>query len=160
MSSVPLPVPSTFRADFPEFSNVTIYPDAMINFWLNIGNIRMTPAASRWGALYNPGLELFVAHFISVQALNQAQAATNGGTGIAGMQRGAISSESAEISVSYDVAAVTIEGAGQWNLTTYGTQFLELVNLVGMGPIQIGPGWFTGIQTNGLGFPFFPFIPF
>ena len=151
-----LPTPATFRADFPEFSNTTTYPDAMINFWLGIGNIRMTPAASRWGDLYNPGLELFVAHFVSIQALNQAQAATNGGTGIPGMQRGAISGEQAEISVSYDVAAVTIEGAGQWNLTAYGTQFLELANLVGMGPIQVSPGWFNGIVTNGLGWPFWP----
>jgi hypothetical protein len=156
MSSVPLPVPSTFREDFPEFSNTTIYTDGMINFWLNIGNIRMTPAATRWGALYNAGLELFVAHFISIQALNQMQAATNSGTGVPGMQRGAIASESAEISVGYDVAAVTIEAAGQWNLTTYGTQFMELVNLVGMGPIQVTAGWFTGMQTNGLGWPFFP----
>jgi len=72
------------------------------------------------------------------------------------MQRGAISGEQAEISVSYDVGAVTIEGAGQWNLTTYGTQFLELANLVGMGPIQVSPGWFNGVVTNGLGWPFWP----
>lgn len=154
MSTLPLPVPSTFRTDFPEFSNTAIYTDGMINFWLNIGNARMLPAASRWGSLYNAGLELFVAHFIAIQAFNQVGA--NAG-GIPGLTRGAISSEQAEISVSYDVAAVTIEGAGQWNLTTYGTQFMELVNLVGMGPIQVTPGWFNGVQTNGLGWPFFPF---
>ena len=151
-----LPIPSTFRLDFPEFSNTTIYTDAMINFWLGIAVVRLIPAATRWGDLFNPGLELFTAHFLSIQALNQAQAATNGGMGIPGMQRGAIASESAEISVSYDVGAVTIEKAGQWNLTTYGTQFLELSNLIGMGPIQVSPGWFNGIVTNGLGWPFFP----
>ncbi len=153
-----LPTPATFRLDFPEFSNTSSYPDAMINFWLGIAVTRLTPAQGRWGDLFIPGLELFTAHFVSIQALNQLQAATNGGTGIPGMQRGAISSESAEISASYDVAAVTIEGAGQWNLTTYGTQFIELSNLVGMGPIQVSPGWFTqdGIQINSLGWPWFP----
>lgn len=148
-----LPTPATFRADFPEFSNTTTYPDAQISFWLGIGEIRLN--AQRWQALLNQGLELFVAHFISISAMNQLTAA-NGG--IPGMQRGAINSEQAEISVGYDTAAVTLEGMGHWNLTVYGTQFQELANLVGMGPIQVSPNLWcnvNGIVTNGFGWPFF-----
>ena len=76
MSSVPLPVPSTFRADFPEFSNTTTYSDSLINFWLGIGVLRLN--AGRWGALLNQGLELFTAHFISISAMNQLSVAAGG----------------------------------------------------------------------------------
>lgn len=153
MSSVPLPIPSTFRQDFPEFSNTTTYPDSLINFWLGIGVLRLN--AGRWGTLLNQGLELFTAHFISMSALNQLTVAANG---IPGMQRGVISSEQAEISASYDTAAATVKDAGHWNLTTYGTQFQELANLIGMGPIQVSPNWWqnNGIQVNALGWPWFP----
>jgi len=153
MSSVPLPVPSTFRADFPEFANTTTYPDSLINFWLGIGVLRLT---ARWGTLLNQGLELFTAHFISISAMNQLSVAAGG---IPGMQRGVVSSEQAEISVSYDTAAATLKDVGHWNLTTYGTQFQELANLVGMGPIQVSHSWWqnNGVQVNGFGWPWFPF---
>jgi hypothetical protein len=147
-----LPTPATFRADFPEFSDITTYPDSLINFWLGIGVLRLNPI---WGSLLNQGLELFTAHFISLSAMNQKTVVAGG---VPGLQRGVISAESAEISVSYDTAASTLKDMGHWNLTVYGTQFQELANLVGMGPIQVSPSWWNvnGIVTNGFGWPFFP----
>jgi hypothetical protein len=148
---VALPTPVTFRQDFPEFSSITTYPDSLINFWLGVGNTRMNPAATRWGDLFNPGLELFVAHFLHISAMNQM--AANAG-GIPGIQRGPVSSEQADISVSYDTSAVTLKDMGHWNLTVYGTQFQELANLVGMGPLQITPSIFpNGTILDNLGFP-------
>lgn len=150
-----LPTPATFRQDFPEFADTTTYPDSLINFWLGIGEIRLNPV---WGTLINQGLELFTAHFISISALNQKTVAAGG---IPGIQRGVISAESAEISVSYDTAAATLKDMGHWNLTTYGTQFVELANLVGMGPIQVSPAWWmnqtqNGVVINSFGWPWFP----
>jgi len=148
-----LPTPATFRVDFPEFSDTTTYPDSLINFWLGIGVVRLNPV---WGALLNQGLELFTAHFIAISALNQKSVAAGG---IPGMQRGVISGEFAEISVTYDTASATLKDMGHWNLTIYGTQFQELANLVGMGPIQVSPAWWcnqNGLVVNGLGWPWFP----
>jgi len=148
-----LPTPTTFRADFPEFVDTTTYSDGLINFWLGIGVLRLNPV---WGNLLNQGLELFTAHFISISAINQLSVKAGG---IPGIQRGVVSSEQAEISVSYDTAAATLKDMGHWNLTSYGTQFQELANLVGMGPMQISPSWWNGddgIVTNGFGWPFFP----
>lgn len=148
-----LPTPATFRQDFPEFSDATTYPDSLINFWLGIGELRLNPV---WGNLLNQGLELFTAHFIALSALNQKTVAAGG---IPGMQRGVISAEQAEISISYDTAAATLKDAGHWNMTQYGTWFLELSNLVGMGPIQVSPSMFlssNGIVINSFGWPWFP----
>ena len=149
-----LPTPITFRQDFPEFSNITTYPDSLINFWLGIGVIRLPE--DRWMTLLNQGLELFTAHFISLSAMNQMASKAGG---VPGIQRGPVSSEQADISVSYDTSVATLEGQGHWNLTQYGTFFLELANMVGMGPIQISPSTFPAGTVTAFDIPFFgPFF--
>lgn len=126
---------ASFRADFPEFASTTTYPDAMVSVWLAAaGNLL---DAARWGALLDLGTELFIAHNLVLGARDQ-KAATNGGTG--GAASGVMSSKSVDkVSVSYDTGAGTIEGAGAWNLTTYGVRYLQLARLVGAGGLQISP---------------------
>lgn len=145
-----LPTPTTFRQDFPEFSNITTYPDNLINFWLGIGVLRLPE--NKWNALLSQGIELFTAHFISIAVMNKM--ASDAG-GVPGIQRGPVSSEQADISVSYDTNRATLEGQGHWNLTTYGTQFMELANIVGMGPIQISPATFPAGTVTAFDAPLF-----
>ena len=41
-------------------------------------------------------------------------------------------------SVSYDASSALMQGAGQWNLTSYGTRFYQLMRIIGMGGTQSG----------------------
>lgn len=124
---------TSFRADLPEFSDITRFPDATVNFWLGIGTKLLD--ATRWGDLLDFGLELFTAHNLSL-SLQGVQSASTGNA--PGIQTGAVSGKSVDkVSVSYDSSAGLIEGAGNYNLTTYGTRFIQLANMIGAGGIQL-----------------------
>lgn len=118
-----------FRLDFPEFTDPP-YTDGSVNFWLGVAVLMLRP--ERWADLLDVGLELFTAHNL---ALERA-AATNGGA-----QMGVVSAKTVDkLSISYDASAGIIPNAGHWNLTTYGTRFLWMMNMAGMGPTQVGAG--------------------
>jgi hypothetical protein len=70
--------------------------------------------------------------------MNQKAAASGG---IPGLSRGVINSEAAgAVSVGYDANAGIEPGAGHWNLTNYGTRFIQMLMLIGAGPTQVSPG--------------------
>lgn len=123
-----------FRQDFPEFSDGAVYTDASITFWANVADSLLN--ANRWGDLLLFGTELFVAHNIVLEEIDKT-AADNAG-GIPGMDSGVISSKSAgSVSVSMDTQASIENEGGNYNLTTYGTRFLRLARLKGIGGLQI-----------------------
>ncbi|MBB4017377.1 hypothetical protein GGR16_002406 [Chelatococcus caeni] len=124
---------ATFRQTFPEFSSETTYPDAQITFWLGLGEKLLN--ACRWGDVLDYALALFAAHNLVLEAQAQRTAAAGG---IPGQSSGATSSKTVDkVSVSYDVNAGIVAGAGHWNLTTYGTRFIDLVMMFGAGGIQL-----------------------
>lgn len=131
----------TFRADFPEFGSNVVYPDSAIKFWLNIGVIQLNaqslavPVSDRWGSLVNLGLELFTAHHIVLEAFNRKAAFIGG---IPGLNTGAIASQGVDkVNLAYDNADTLSKDAGHWNLTTFGTRFMELARMVGSGGLQL-----------------------
>lgn len=135
------------RADFPEFNSSSVYPNAQIEFWLNLAYNMLD--ATRWGKMLDVGAELYVAHNITLEARAQAESA-NGG--IPGQNTGPLSSKSVDkVSASYDTGAAIQEGAGHWNLTVYGTRFMRMVRMFGAGPVQIGIGAVP--SGSGLGWP-------
>ncbi|WP_283149008.1 DUF4054 domain-containing protein [Silvimonas soli] len=122
-----------FREDFTEFSDETIYPDSLVQLWLTAA--LMFVDECRWGDAYNLGLELFTAHHLVVSAKDQ-QAAEIGA--VPGQVTGATSSKSVDkVSVGFDTKAVTYEGAGFWNMSSYGIQFYQLMMIFGAGGIQL-----------------------
>ncbi len=122
----------TFRSDFPEFANVANYPTSMINFWAVLGDKMLNE--DRWGDLRTHGLELFVAHNITLQAQGIADAAAGGIPGGGGL----VASQSAgSVSVSMDTTSGAEQDGGNYNLTTYGKQFLRLSRIVGMGGVFV-----------------------
>ncbi|MDG9784645.1 DUF4054 domain-containing protein [Metapseudomonas otitidis] len=122
-----------FRQDFPEFADATKYPDSAVNFWLSIA-IKTLPE-DRWCDYLNMGLELFVAHNLTLAAQNQAVASVGGAPG---QVKGPLSSKAVDkVSAGYDSGAVTLADGGFFNLTTYGIQFLQLARMVGSGGIQL-----------------------
>lgn len=123
-----------FRGDFPEFANAADFPDSQINFWLTIAGKALN--ACIWGNMICLGIELYTAHNL-VLSRQAAKAAKSGGT--PGVMKGPVASEQVgQVSASYDNASGVLEGAGHWNLTTYGVRFRQLSDLMGAGPVQIG----------------------
>lgn len=120
---------ATFRENFPAFASEVKYPDTMIAFWAGIGDKLLNQV--RWGDLYEHGLELFVAHKITLEAKN----VTDGAAGrTPGLTTGVISSKSVGgVSVSYDTNMASLSDAGNYNMTQYGRDFWQLVQIVGMG---------------------------
>lgn len=128
------PTIADFRTAFPEFASTAQYPDPMVQMWLNFSALQVNEA--RWGDMSAMGVMLATAHRLVVASRNR----TAGAAGIApGALIGVQSSKSGDgLSVSYEVSAVTEEGAGQWNATNYGTQYYQLLRMMGAGPIQSG----------------------
>lgn len=118
---------TTFTTNFPEFSDQTKYPQGQVNFYLGFGVNLLNVSA--WGNLLDQGLQLFTAHNLVLAA--QRQKATAAG-GVPGAAQGMVSGKTVDkASVSYDTASVALEGGGDWNLTTYGLQYLRLSRIVG-----------------------------
>lgn len=124
---------SDFTAAFPEFSDPLAYPQASFTFWQGIAALRLP--ADRWAELLDHGSMLFIAHNMAVQRRN-AKAAAKGGA--VGAIEGPTTAKSIDkLSKSQDASAVTLEGAGDWNSTTYGVQFWQLAQIVGAGGLQL-----------------------
>ncbi len=127
---------SSFRIDFPEFADTTLYPDAGVNYWLTAAGLLLN--VQRWSTVLDLGTELFAAHNLVIERKAQAEAANGAPPGIS---TGPVASKSVDkASISYDVGAGIVPGAGHWNLTVFGTRFIALSRLISAGPIQVGLG--------------------
>src|SRR5271154_113752 len=142
-----------FRSDFNEFTDITRFPDSAINYWLVVATLLLNP--SRWLNILQLGVELYVAHNITLED-QDTQAAIAGGW--PGMSKGVVTAESAgAVSGSYDAGPDLEEGAGHWDLTRFWARFIRLAKRAGAGPVQVGPcgplaGTVSGSSnTNGPG---------
>ena len=117
--------PSSFRAEFPSFSDVTAYPDAQIQFWLTAaGNLL---PSDRWDTLLDTGTALFAAHQLTIMK-----------PGSSGAIVGPVNSKAVgPVSVGYDTSKITLDDAGHWNGSVYGLQFYQLARMMGAGGMQI-----------------------
>lgn len=121
-----------FLALFPEFTSVSGPATPALTQWLAVGTRLVSSDA--WDDLTDFGVYLFTAHYFSL-AQRDARAAFAGQT--PGGAVGAIASKSVDkVSVSYDNASARIEGAGHWNMTSYGVRFATLARQMGAGGLQ------------------------
>lgn len=148
-----------FLLDFPEFdtsevtdpSAVQISPSS-INYWANLALVMLNQ--SRWTAdgdpamtCYTMGLEMFIAHHVSLEALAQRDMQVGG---IPGIATGVVAGKGAgDVSISYMPGATIEMDAGHWNYTVFGQRFIRVAKMIGSGPLQIGigcggPGWGSG----------------
>lgn len=124
---------STFRADFPEFESEAKYSNPLINFWLGIGYKMLI--TDRWFDMLDHGIELFVAHHITIARADLNAEAVGG---LSGQNLGPANSKSVgDVSVGYDTNMSLELGAGHWNLSTYGKQFIRLARMFGAGAVQL-----------------------
>lgn len=123
---------ATFRTNFPEFTEA-LYPDAMVTFWSAFGE-RMV-LEKRWCEEKPTGVQLFTAHHLVLAKAN-VDASTVGG--LPGQTSGPTASKAVgSASISYDTNSTLEEGAGHWNATSYGKQFIHLARMFGAGAFQI-----------------------
>lgn len=128
-----LPTVSDFRRDFPQFSDDTKYPDAVIEFRLNLADMLIDGSAM--GNMFPYLAELFVAHYMVLNAADKAAGALDGA---GGATSGVVASKSVDkVSVSYDNSATLNADAGFWNFSRYGAEFWQLLMLFGYGGIQL-----------------------
>lgn len=118
---------------------MAFYSDALITFWLGVASNLVDP--TRWGALANQGTALLTAHYL-VLANDAAQASAAqlaaGGAGELGTVIGPEVAKTVDgVSITQDVASVTIAGAGNFNLTQYGVQYWQLARMMGAGGMQV-----------------------
>ncbi len=125
---------ASFRTGFPEFADETAYPESFIQFWLDWAT-KLTNK-SRWGNVYDLGVQLQAAHNIVLE--KQAQLQSENGNP-PGTDVGPVNNKSVDkVSVGLDTGVGTEEGGGNWNLTTYGTRYLRLAKMIGSGPLLVG----------------------
>jgi hypothetical protein len=148
---------TSFVVDFPEFSNTTLFPTSSITYWINYASLLVNPhifggpgSASPTNPpnnLYDVLLELFTAHNLVLEGQAQQTAAAGG---LPGLTTGPISNKHVgPVSVSYNTEAGINPGDGQYNLTIYGTRFINLYKLGGA----------PGLVVNGFSNPGYNFYP-
>ena len=127
--------PTQFRTDFPAFANTTVYPDTSVNIWAITADLLLD--ANAWGDLLSIGEELFIAHNLVLDGMGNAEGQRGG---LVGFAKGPVSSESGDkVSISYAVQAAMEEGAGHWNMTSYGQRYWALMRMVGTGVVMAVP---------------------
>ncbi|PQK80217.1 hypothetical protein CG428_02335 [Pantoea ananatis] len=128
-----LPTVEQFRTDFPQFNNSTLYPDTQVQLRLNLADIQLDQ--NRLGRLFPYLVELFVAHYLTLQAGDNRSAAL-GRAG--GSSSGVLSSKSVDkVSMSYDNSSTLNPAAGFWNNTRYGAEFYQTICMFGAGGRQL-----------------------
>lgn len=125
--------PAQFVTDFPEFGSTPLYPVSAITFWLTVAEQMVN--ASLWQGMTNLGIELYAAHnlVLEAQALRTSRNRIPGG-----ISQGPISAKSVDkVSVAFAVEAAAEDGAGQYNLTIYGTRYYRFTQIFGAGGVQL-----------------------
>ena len=143
-----------FVGNFPEFGNTARFPPTQISFWLNQAYAQLD--ACRWDTALDYGAQLFAAHNLVLSDRAAQAAAKDASIGDAAnpVQTKTVGG----VTVTFDTTAGSIEGAGQWNATSYGQRFYALMRGISAGPQLIlgrpvptgqlgfavrrrGPGW-------------------
>lgn len=124
---------ASFREAFPAFADPAAYTEGEVTFWIAFALLQHN--ADRWGNMLDGGVQLFVAHNLSLEY--NARLAAKSGQG-AGAVVGALTSVTAD-KVSWTRAAPDTNPAdGHWDLTSYGKRWKQLARMMGAGGIQIG----------------------
>lgn len=111
---------ATFRQDYPEFADVTAYPDNTVQRWIDLAVSRLKPEF--WQDTLEQGIGLFVAHNLLASKPKTGQPPTGLLTSV---------SFNGSLTHSYDFSMIAIKNKGFWNLTVYGQQFAYLSDMVG-----------------------------
>lgn len=123
-----------FRLDFPQFSDETKYTDSMCTFWSELAeenlSVDVFPPKT-----YKSLVELYTAHHIVLQ---YADVFTSNIGGLPIGQAGAITGkDQGTVNYTFDGASAAIQNGGEFNVTEYGRQYLQLRNIYAKGGFLI-----------------------
>jgi len=149
--ALPIVTYGAFVVMFPEFTDGGVYPQTQFDAWLPVAIASLNP--DRLFRVWSVAVMLFIAHNMVLSARAVKSAATGQ---VVGDPRGVVTGKSVgDVSISYDSAAVAIQGAGYWNSTSYGMRLYKMFQSYGTGP-NYAPGW----RTSGRGpFPVTRYVP-
>ena len=126
---------SDFRTIFPEFADADAYPDARITFALTEAGLRLLPGV--WGDLLDSGLAYYTAHRLALASPLTKGSGDQPATAAVLQAPGLVTSKAVgPVSKSMDVSVGAVDGAGEFNLTTYGRQFASMADTVAVGAMQ------------------------
>lgn len=128
---------ATFRANMPAFT-AQIISDEILASYVTMAHSIVKEA--RWHSLWVTGMNLFIAHFVTLFLQMPEAGMTKEELLNASKVGGSISSKTVgPISVSYDNTQATqdLNGWAAWKLTTYGVQFASLAKMLGKGGMYI-----------------------
>jgi hypothetical protein len=124
---------TSFLQTFPEFADSSTYTPGKIAFWLAVATTRIDPSV--WDTLTDQGVQLYMAHNLALDGA--AKRASDNGT-LPGQATGALASKSAGgLGAGYDTGSSAEAGAGQFNATTYGQRYFELMQMFGAGGLSL-----------------------
>lgn len=130
-----LPTVSDFRNHYPQFADTSKYPDAQIQFRLNLADIQLIGEGVTGKQLFPYFAELYVAHYMKLWG-DDSRAAQAGGAG--GSTNGVQASKSVDkVSVSYDTGMTLNPDAGFWNNSRYGAELYQMITMFGAGGRQL-----------------------
>ncbi|WCS27241.1 DUF4054 domain-containing protein [Methylobacterium sp. NMS14P] len=125
-------------AAFPEFGSVVAFPDATVAFWL--GQAGTVVDATRYGAQGTLAQLLFAAHYLVLAAQSARAALIGGGANIGAPITVATSKSVGPVSKGVDAGLTSIAGAGEWNATSYGQRYYQIIRGFAGGPRYTVPG--------------------
>ncbi len=126
---------SAFREIFPEFADEARYPAARIAFAISEASLRLLPNV--WGELLDTGMAYFVAHRLALASPLVAGQGSAPATAQIVPASGLVTGKSVGgVSKSMDVSVGQTEGAGEFNLTSYGQTFASMAATVAVGAMQ------------------------
>jgi len=122
--------PADIRARYPEFSNVTTFPDARIQVFIDDAELELAP--DEWGNSYNRGMSALTAHFLSLATMSSKGGGVSGSLGpIAARSIG-------DVSVSFGGMGGGLTQMENYFLTTpYGQDYWRMVQLYGVGMLAV-----------------------
>ena len=137
-----------FRAAMPAFSDPAKYDDPAVTMYLTAADQMV---GEQWDTMRPLGMQLWVAHHLSIDATANAEAEAGA---IPGQRAGSIASEGGDsVNVSFDTSGSAEADAGHWNQTTYGRRFIRFARMFGAGPIQVGTGTSQGVIASASAWP-------
>lgn len=126
---------AAFREAFPQFADTAAYPDARLTVVATFAEAMLNEC--RWGSAYSYGVMLYVAHLLVITGPSNATSGPGGGSSGGGITGPVTSKAVDKVSVSYDAGAVTYDGQAFWNLSRYGIELFQLIQMFGAGPVQV-----------------------
>lgn len=124
-------------AAFPEFGDATAFPDATVTFWL--GQAGANVDATRFGAQGLLAQLLYAAHYLVLAGQSARAAKAGTGSGVGAPLTVATSKSVGPVSKGVDASLTSFAGAGEWNATSYGQRYFQMIRAFAGGPRYVVP---------------------